>query len=116
MTRRSWPIALLIASGAGLAVAALGTIPFMGLPGALALAPIWPVLHLLAGGGDPFPRDSAWPFAIINTWFTGAVLPLAWMATRPLRGWVRGLAFTAAWVVLAALASLSLYAMTMPTG
>lgn len=109
VTRRPWYQALALSICAGLAVAGLGTVPGMGLPGALVLLPATPFLAMLAEGHDLFPRDSAWPFMIGLTWMLGALLPPAWMATRRWRGWARGLAFLLVWMALATVGAVALY-------
>lgn len=107
--RRPWTEALGISILAGLAVAGLGTAPGMGIPGALVLLPAEPFIAMLAEGPNLFPRDSAWPFALGLTWMLGALLPLAWMATRRWSGAVRGLAFLLLWTALATAGAVAMY-------
>lgn len=52
------------------------------------LLAIWPAPELL-------PRDTSWPFFILVAAWWGASVPLAWLATRGLRGWRRALGFLA---------------------
>jgi len=107
--RRHWTAALALSAAAGLAVAGLGTVPLMGLPGAALLLPAGPFLALLAEGPNMFPRDSAWPFVLGLTWLLGAVLPVAWMATRRWHGLPRAVAFLSLWIVLGTLGAVLLY-------
>lgn len=109
LIRRPGGQALGLSIGAGAAVAALGTAPLMGIPGALVLIPAEPFIRMLATGDNLFPRDSAWPFALGLTWMLGALLPVAWMATRRWRGAWRAAAFLALWTALATLGAVALY-------
>jgi len=112
--RRPWWRSALLSCLAGLALAGFGTVPGMGLPGALALVPAAPLILLLWGGTDAqmFPNDSAWPFAILTTWALGPLVPAAWLATRALglSGWRRALAVTAALAIGGAAVALAIYA------
>lgn len=101
--------ALLVSSAAGLALALLGNMLLMGIPGAMTLIPAEPILRLIWGRAD-FPRDSAWPWAIITTFALGPVVPAAWMATRRWRGWRRAVAFAAAFTLGATAVAVATYA------
>jgi hypothetical protein len=68
--------AALLSLAGGAALSVLGNVPLMGLPGALALVPAEPILRALHGSAE-FPRDSAWPWAIVTTLALGPVVPLA---------------------------------------
>ncbi len=107
--RRPWQQALALSVAAGVGVAGLGTVPLMGIPGALALIPAEPFLRMMASGNNLFPRDSAWPFALGMTWLLGALLPLAWMATRRWRGFGRAAAFLLLWTLLSTVGAAALY-------
>lgn len=108
-TRRPWYQALALSFCAGLALAGLGTVPGMGLPGALVMLPATPFIAMLAEGGNMFPRDSAWPFMIGLTWLLGGLLPVAWMASRRWQGVARAVAFLLVWTALAMLGAVVLY-------
>ena len=101
--------ALLVSVAAGLALSVLGNLPLMGIPGALALIPAEPVLRAIWGRAD-FPRDSAWPWAIMTTFALGPVVPLAWMGTRRWRGWRHALAFAVAFTLGATAVAVATYA------
>lgn len=101
--------ALLASSAAGLALALLGNVPLMGIPGALALVPAEPILHAIWGRAD-FPRDSAWPWAIVTTLCLGPVVPAAWMTTRRWRGWRHALLFAGAFTLGATAVAVATYA------
>lgn len=111
---RAWWRPALLSTLAGLALAGLGTVPGMGLPGALVAAPALPLIQALWGVSDAamFPRDSAWPFFLVVTWALGPLVPLAWLGTRALglRGWRRALAVAAALLMGGAAASVLVYA------
>jgi len=107
--RHPWPAALALFILAGALVGGLGTVPGMGLPGAIAIMPATPIPLLLSGGADPCPRDSAWGFAIIMTWAVGALLPVAWMVTRRWHGLLRGLSYALIWPGMASLGALLLH-------
>ena len=107
--RRPWAEALVLSIGAGVLVAGLGTVPGMGIPGALVLIPATPFLAMLAEGDNLFPRDTAWPFALALTWMLGALLPLAWMLTRRWQGMGRAVAFPALWTAMATLGAVAFY-------
>jgi hypothetical protein len=96
----------------GLAVAGLGTVPGMGLPGAFAHIPAIPLISWIWGVSDAamFPRDSAWPYMIMLTWCLGPLIPLAWLSTSALSGWRRALAVGAILVVGGTGAALGPYA------
>jgi hypothetical protein len=111
--RRFWRSALL-STLAGAAVSGLGTIPGMGLPGALALVPASPFILAIWGGPEEvlFPRDSAWPYAIMTTLALGPLVPAVWLGTRALglSGWRRAAAVAAGMLAGATLVALAVYA------
>ena len=107
--RRPWPQALALSGAAGLAVAGLGTVPGMGLPGAFVMLLAEPVFGLLAAGPRLYPRDAAWPFALLLTWLVGALVPVAWMATRRWRGVARAAIFLLLWALSAMLGAVAFY-------
>jgi hypothetical protein len=99
---------------AGIALAILGNIPLMGLPGALLTIPATPIIVLLYGTAPEamFPHDSAWPFFILLTLLAGPCVPAAWLAARALglAGWRRWAAFVAGFVALGTVGAIALYA------
>jgi hypothetical protein len=55
----------------------------MGLPGALLAAPaLWISGLFVDIPANPFPRDSAWPYALIVSLLWGLAVPPVWLATR----------------------------------
>lgn len=72
---RFWRAALLSVA-AGAALSFFGLFPFVGLPGALSLPLAEPFVRGLYGTSE-FPRDSAWPWAILTTVALGPVVPAA---------------------------------------
>jgi hypothetical protein len=104
--------ALLLSGGAGAALSLLGTVPLMGLPGALALVPALPVIESIWGRAE-FPEDSAWPWAIVTTLALGPVVPLAWMTTRRWRGWRQALAFAALFALGATAVAVATFAVAV---
>ena len=77
----------------GLAVALVGTVAGLGLPGALVAALAMPLIAAFWPAEDPFPADSGGPFVILLTLLLGALVPVLWLATRAmrLRGWRRAI-------------------------
>lgn len=110
-----WWRPALWSSLAGAALAILGIVPGLGLPGALALAPAAPLISAIWGmpAEHMFPQDSAWPFAIIVTLLLGPLVPALWLATRGLRlsGLRRALAMTAGMALGGVLTALLAYAL-----
>jgi hypothetical protein len=60
---------------------------------------------------NPFPADSAWPYAITVSLAWGAVVPAAWLGSRALglRGVARGAAFLLGLVAGGVVLSAALY-------
>lgn len=71
---------LLISLGIALAVALLGNIPLMGLPGALVWSLFLPLADLLLGGVIPRIRsDALWPLVILMTLLWPISIPLGYV-------------------------------------
>jgi len=94
---------------AGAIWSGLGSVPGMGLPGAILSVPAVPLAVAIWGASDPFPGDSAWGFFILVTLASGPLIPLLWLGTRmlgffgPLRVIVVVVAFALLGVALALL-------------
>lgn len=71
-------------AGIALATMTLGCIPLMGLPGALALACIQPVLGLLGVASLDNLGDRAWPAALFLTLLIPPSLPVGFAIARNL--------------------------------
>lgn len=97
----------------GIALSVGGNLPLMGIPGALALMPVEGLIASLWGvpPGGMFPRDSAWPYAIMTTLALGPVVPFAVLLPWRLRGWPYRLAAAALFVAGAALVAVLVYAL-----
>jgi hypothetical protein len=114
---RPWWQAALVSTLAGAALSLFGTVPGMGLPGALLAMPAVLLSSLfVAIPDDPFPRDSAWPFFILATLLWGPAVPIAWLGTRAagLRGNARAAAVILAILALGLLTTTLLYLVTVP--
>lgn len=85
-----------IALGAALAIALIGVIPLMGIPGALVFGVFSPLADLVYGRGtvQGLKGDTMWPIAILMTWLWPLSIPagylLAW-GILPRLGWRLGL-------------------------
>ncbi len=91
---------LLVTVGIAVAIAVVGVVPLMGIPGAVVYELSAPWVRLLLGAGYRELGDGAWPAAILITLVWPSSLVLAYVAVRgPLRGrsrWLRA----AAWVLI----------------
>jgi hypothetical protein len=95
----------------------------LGLPGAVLAGAALPAIGAIWPAAEPFPADSAWPFAILLSLAWGGLVPPLWLATRAarLRGWRRALAVAAGMALGGVLLAVALYAVTVapvhaPTG
>ncbi|HEX2188859.1 MAG TPA: hypothetical protein VHG51_08180 [Longimicrobiaceae bacterium] len=90
----------LVATGVAAAVAVLGVVPLMGIPGAVVYELSAPWVRLLMGAGYEDLGDGAWPAALLITIAWPSSLVLAYVAANgPLRHRGR-LLRAAAWVLI----------------
>ncbi|TCH98681.1 hypothetical protein EJV46_08895 [Roseococcus sp. SYP-B2431] len=117
MAAGSWGRSALLSSLSGAALAILGVMLGLGLPGALALSIAAPAISAIHGVGSAgmFPQDSAWPLAILVTFLMGPLVPAVWLGTRALRlsRWRRTLAVTAGMVLGSGMMALLTYALSV---
>ena len=106
---RPWPVSLALSILVGAALS-IGGVMLMGIPGALLALPALILLSpFVSIPPNPFPQDSAWPFALMVSLFWGASVPVVWMATRAMgfsgakRGLIVVLGVALAGVAIAAL-------------
>ena len=91
---------LIVTVGIAVAIAVLGVVPLVGIPGAVVYELSAPWVRLFLGAGYEDLGDGAWPAAILMTLVWPSSLVLAYVAVRgPLRRrsrWLRA----AAWVLI----------------
>jgi hypothetical protein len=101
--------------GAGLAVSVLGGLAGLGLPGAMLATAAMPVMAALWPAADPFPGDSAWPFAIVLSLAWGGLVPVLWLGTRAagVQVWRRAIAVATGMGLGGAVLAVALYAVSV---
>lgn len=115
VTRRK---AALVSVLTGVGLAVVGGLLLMGLPAAVVLLAVEPVIAWLwqVSPEAMFPRDSGWPFMIINSLLFGLLVPPAVLLPWRLAGWRYTAAVPAMLALGMPLVMLAMYAIGIAPG